>query len=486
LPTLPFTVAEFFALRETDANVRHCIRRRDTDISVAARIASIVLFVRVLILSSKPERVDYAELVSKAVAFSLLLGKTLNYSSMKTLYFDCFAGASGNMILAALIAAGVDKEELLAELLKVGLPDFELRFETVDRSGISSFHVIVELRDEKAHRHLHHIEAIIKESRLSESIKERSLKIFRRLAEAEAKVHGISVEKVHFHEVGAMDAIIDVVGSCIGFEILGIERFACSRIHVGSGFVEMEHGKFPVPPPAVAELLAGIPIYSTEIVGELITPTGAAIISTLCDSYGTIPEMQAEVTAYGAGTREYEKFPNVLRIMIGETTDAEARTLVRVYPHDASDRLALLETNIDDSTPQVIGFVMDRAFELGSRDCWFTPIQMKKNRPGVLLSILCEPARKDALIEMIYAETTTIGIRISSIERHALEREIKTVSTEFGDIKVKIAKSGETMVNIMPEYDDVRRIALEKGVAFRIVNDAAIAKAKLLSNAVGR
>lgn len=410
---------------------------------------------------------------------------------MRTLYFDCFAGASGNMILAALIAAGVDREALKTELTKLGVADFDLSIETVDRSGISALHVNVEVPDEKAHRHLHHIEAIIKDSGLSEGVKERSLKIFRRLAVAEAKVHGIPVEKVHFHEVGALDAIIDIVGTCIGFEMLGIEQFACSRIHVGSGFVEMEHGKFPVPPPAVAELLAGIPIYSTEITGELITPTGAAIISTVCDSYGAISEIQVEITAYGAGSRKYESFPNVLRVFIGDTAETG------IFP-DSVERasyngkrsgnlhLVLIETNIDDSTPQVVGFVMERAFELGSLDCWFTPIQMKKNRPGVLLSILCDVEKKQELMEMLYRETTTIGIRISSVERHTLEREIKTVLTEFGEVAVKIAKSGETIVNVMPEYDDVRRIALEKRVAFRIVNDAAIAKAELLSNAVGR
>jgi uncharacterized protein (TIGR00299 family) protein len=386
------------------------------------------------------------------------------------------------MILGGLIAAGVDREVLQTELLKLGVPEFKLRIDTVDRSGISALHVKVEVPDEKAHRHLHHIEAIINGSSLSQAVKERSLKIFHRLADAEAKVHGISVEKVHFHEVGALDAVIDIVGACIGFEMLAIEQFACSRIHVGSGFVEMEHGKFPVPPPAVAELLAGIPIYSTEIFGELITPTGAAIISTVCDSYGTIPEMKVDTTSYGAGTREYERFPNVIRLMIGETVDAGVRPDVITE----NDNLVLLETNIDDSTPQVIGFVMDRAFELGARDCWFTPIQMKKNRPGILLSVLCGHDAKQSLTEMLYVETSTIGVRISNIERHALEREFKTVSTAYGDINVKIAKSGGKIVNVMPEYDEVKRIALEKGVAFRIVRDAAIAKAELLSNAVGR
>ncbi len=204
-----------------------------------------------------------------------------------------------------------------------------------------------------------------------------------------------------------MDAIVDVVGACIGFEMLGIERFACSKIHVGSGFAQMAHGKFPVPPPAVAELLSGVPIYSTEIEGELITPTGAAIISTVCDSYGAIPEMTVEATAYGAGTRKYDGFPNVLRLIVGESVADEPRTT-------NNDQLTLIETNIDDLSPQILGFVMERAFELGALDCWFTPIQMKKNRPATMISILCETVKKDALTHLLYTETTTIGVRIRS------------------------------------------------------------------------
>ena len=218
---------------------------------------------------------------------------------MKTLYFDCFAGASGNMILGGLIALGIDKEQLIQELNSLSPVEFGLEIETVNRSGISATHVRVNVPEEKYHRHLSDINTIISGSNLPSRVKERSLAIFARLADAEAKVHGINVEKIHFHEVGAMDAIIDVVGSCIGFEMLGIERFVCSKIHVGSGFVEIAHGKYPVPPPAVAEMLIGLPIYSTEIAGELITPTGAAIISTLCDSYGVLPEMIVEQTVYG-------------------------------------------------------------------------------------------------------------------------------------------------------------------------------------------
>lgn len=396
---------------------------------------------------------------------------------MRTLYFDCFAGASGNMILGALVSLGVDRTELLRQLRLLNISGFELHFSTVDRSGISAVHAEVKIPEEKSHRHLGQIEKIITDSGLSGKIQAHAIAIFRRLAEAEAKVHGIDIEKVHFHEIGAMDAIIDVVGACIGFELLGIEQFACSQIHVGSGFVDMAHGKYPVPPPAVSELLKNTAIYSTEIEGELITPTGAAIIASVCESYGRLPEIQLEQTGYGAGSREYDKFPNALRILIGEADAYSLKSAKdssrRNVPTEAS---VLLETNIDDLSPQVLGFVMERAFELGALDCWFTPIQMKKNRPAVLLSVLCAPEQSERLSAMIYSETTTIGIRVREVERQCLEREIVRVETEYGGIDVKIARFSGKIVNSMTEYDQVKRAALENGVAFRIVRDAVLAK----------
>jgi len=382
---------------------------------------------------------------------------------MRILYFDCFAGASGNMILGALIAAGVDADSLKTELEKLNLPEFDLAIEKVDRSGISSTHVRVEIPDEKNHRHLPEIERIITKSSLSTAVKERSTAIFRRLAQAEASVHGIELSKVHFHEVGAFDAIVDIVGSCIGFEMLGIEQFACSKIHVGSGFVDMAHGKFPVPPPAVAELLKAVPFYSTEIEGELITPTGAAIISTLCDSYGTIPELKLEATGYGAGTRTYEKFPNVLRVLIGETAalSDKART----------ETLAVLETNIDDLSPQILGHFMDRALAEGALDCWFTPIQMKKNRPATLVSLLCRTADEQKFLELFYRETSTIGVRIQRVERHSLEREVSSVETDFGIIDVKNSYLDGETVNSKPEFEDLKAAATAAGVPIKVVAD---------------
>lgn len=403
---------------------------------------------------------------------------------MKTLYFDCFAGASGNMILAALVALGVDKNELVEHIKLLKISDFEIEFSTRDKSGISATHAEVKVPHEHAHRHLHNIEKIINDSELSENIKIRAIVIFTNLAQAEAKVHGIDVKKVHFHEVGAMDAIIDVVGACIGFELLKIEKFVCSKIHTGSGFVKMAHGKFPVPPPAVAEILQmkNVPIYSTEIEGELITPTGAAIIATVCDEFGKIPEMKIEKTAYGAGTREYKDFPNALRLILGETTNYELRiTNYELEIKDQSSKikdrtLVLLETNLDDISPEILGFVMERAFEIGALDCWFTPIQMKKNRPATMLSVLCSPKIKEDLIELFYTETSTLGIRISEVERNCLEREIQKVETGYGEIDVKIAKYKNKIVNAKPEYEQIREIAVKSNIPFRKIEREILEK----------
>ncbi len=400
---------------------------------------------------------------------------------MKTLYFDCFAGASGNMILGALVALGIDEHELIEQINLLDISAFSIEFTTVNRSGISAIHANVIVPNENKHRHLHNIIKIIEDSRLAENIKKRAIKIFSKLAEAEAKVHGIDVQKVHFHEVGAMDAIIDVVGSCIAFEMLGITNFACSKIHVGSGFVNMAHGKFPVPPPAVVELLQNIPIYSTEIIGELCTPTGAAIIATLCETSGNIPNLQIEKTAYGAGTREYENFPNVIRLMFGGILPQRRRDAEENFPQSAirnphSEKLILVETNLDDVSPQVLGFVMDKAFELGALDCWFTPIQMKKNRPATMISILCEPKNRAKLTELLYVETTTLGVRIREIERECLERKFVKVETQFGEIDVKIGILNGLQVNAMPEYEQLKRIANEQNIPLKLLKEQVLRK----------
>lgn len=382
---------------------------------------------------------------------------------MRTIYFDCFAGASGDMILGALVDAGVNPEQLQQQIGLLGVKGYSIDFEKVDRSGISATYARVRTAHEHAHRHLSDIMQIIYGSSLPDSVKERSARIFSRLAEAEGRVHNEPIEKVHFHEVGALDAIIDVVGAAIGFELLGANRFVCSPLHVGSGTVEMDHGRFPVPPPAVAELLKGAPFYSSDIQGELLTPTGAAILSTVCDSFGPIPKMKLEQTGYGAGTRQYEKFPNVLRVLIG---DDEASV-------SADERLLMIETNMDDMSPQILGHVMDRALTLGALDCYFTPIHMKKNRPGVLLSVLCKTEDRDRFMQMLFAETTTLGVRSYEVERRALQRSMVRVETQYGPIDVKVAQLNGHIIKDMPEFEQCRQAALKAGVPLREVEDAA-------------
>jgi uncharacterized protein (TIGR00299 family) protein len=389
---------------------------------------------------------------------------------MRTLYFDCFAGISGDMTLGALVAAGADVRALKEGLALLDLEGYRVEFETVDRSGISATRAVVSVtKDEKPHRHLRDVLAIIEGSRLAASVKERASKIFTRLAQAEARVHNVGVERVHFHEVGAVDAIVDVVGACIGFELLGVERFAASALHVGSGAVEMEHGRFPVPPPAVAELLRGAPVYSTEIKGELVTPTGAAIVATVCESFGPLARMRVEASGYGAGTREYEKFPNVLRVIVGEAEGAGEG-----FESDEGDEeLTVVETNLDDVSPQVLGHLMEQALAQGALDCYFTNVQMKKGRPGVLVSILCLPREREAMTRLLFEETPTLGVRSYEVRRRALERESVTVETEFGRIAVKVGRMSGRVLSATPEYEECREAALRAGVALRVVQDAA-------------
>jgi uncharacterized protein (TIGR00299 family) protein len=388
---------------------------------------------------------------------------------MKTLYFDCFAGASGDMILGALVAAGVDPLALTTQLELLGVAGWQIDFEKVDRSGISATHARVHTGHEHAHRHLSDILKIIHDSGLTAGVKDRAARIFSLLAEAEARVHNQPIEKIHFHEVGALDAIIDVCGGAIGFELLEVEQFICSPLRVGFGMTEMAHGRFPIPPPAVAELLKGRPIYGGEIEGEFVTPTGAAIITAVCESFGPLPPMKIEATGYGAGSRNPPKFPNALRVLVGET-EGEL----------TDEILLMIETNIDDTSPQVVGYVMDRAFELGALDCFLTHTQMKKNRPGILVSILCRPDEREKFMQMLFAETTTIGARSHEVSRRALARETVRVETQFGPIDVKVAypKGLSADVNIgavnaMPEFEQCRTAAIKAGVALREVQEAA-------------
>ena len=367
------------------------------------------------------------------------------------------------MILGAMVGAGVDPNALREQLTLLNVEGFKIHFESVDRSGLSATYARVETVHEHKHRHLSDIRRIIEASGVTDGAKDLSLRIFTRLAEAEARVHNEPIEKVHFHEVGALDAIVDVVGAAICFDLLKIERFVSSPLHVGSGMIEMAHGRFPVPPPAVTELLRGVPFYSGDVKGELLTPTGAAIITTVCSEYGPIPRIKTDRTGYGAGTREYENFPNVLRVLIGETETNDA----------ASERLWMLETNLDDASPQIVGHVMDRVFEAGALDCYFTAVQMKKNRPGVLLSVLCGPAEKEAVMKLLFTETTTLGIRSYEVERRALRRSVVQVETQYGPIFVKVAYLNGSVVNEMPEFEQCREAAIRANVPLKVVEEAA-------------
>jgi uncharacterized protein (TIGR00299 family) protein len=392
---------------------------------------------------------------------------------MKTLYFDCFSGIAGNMIIGALIDAGLDLDELRAELATLNVPGYTLTAEKTSRNAISGTKFDVNVSGEDhAHRHLKDIIEIIDASGLSDTVKERSKQTFQTLAAAEADIHGESIESVHFHEVGGVDSIIDIIGSYIGLEKLGIEAVYASRVHVGTGFVRSAHGKIPVPAPATLALLEGVPVYSTGIRAELVTPTGAAMLKTLAKEFGDLPHMSIERIGYGAGSRELE-IPNLLRVCIGETSALAPKR----------EQLVLVETNIDDMNPQLFEHVAARLFDTGCLDVYLTPVQMKKGRPATVLSALARPDQLDEVMAVIFRETTTLGVRINRIERAYLDRELVKVETAYGPVTVKAAKSGGDIVNLSPEYEECRAIAVERGLALKDVYDEvkAAAREQLLS-----
>jgi pyridinium-3,5-bisthiocarboxylic acid mononucleotide nickel chelatase len=500
---------------------------------------------------------------------------------MKIAYFDCFSGASGDMILGALLDAGLKPDFLRRELSKLRLREFELRIAKTVKSGIAATkfdvvllpdggtepgadrnprpetagsgrdhdhsHANADGRDRAeevgrprhhghdhaeghghshdhdhghepepghdhghdhghgwergcdgdavvpagegaasgsaagglshSHRGLGDIVRIIDASGLSAAVKEKSKAVFRRLAAAEAKVHGCGVDEIHFHEVGAVDAIVDIVGAVIGLEALGVSEIHASPLHLGSGFVDCAHGRLPVPPPAVTELLAGVPCYSTDVAGELVTPTGAAILSTLAKSFGPFPSMTVGRTGYGAGFKDLP-IPNVLRLTLGETRTEKAE-----------DRIRLIETNIDDMNPQFYDHIMNRLFAEGARDVFLTPIIMKKSRPGLILSVIGPEDRTDALVDVLLRETTTLGVRLTDLKkRMTAGRSVASVSTPWGGMRVKIRTLSDSERTAAPEYDDVRRVSDETGLPIRSVYEEVrrAAETELLGNRAGR
>jgi uncharacterized protein (TIGR00299 family) protein len=378
---------------------------------------------------------------------------------MKLLYLDCFAGISGDMLLGALIDLGVSESALRAELAKLSLHGYRIESRRVMKQNIAATKFDC-VEEEHGHHHHHHhrgytdIAAMIEQSALSDAVKRRAVSVFRRLGEAEAKIHGVPLEKIHFHEIGAVDSIVDIVGACVALELLGAERVVAAPPPLGAGFVETAHGKFPAPAPATLELMRGLPAGTLTEQGELVTPTGAALLAEFCASFSpTIPAMLVGKIGYGAGTRELAKTPNVLRAVLGEATAATATASAE------TDSVAVIEANIDDMNPQWFGDVMERLLVNGALDVFLTPVQMKKNRPGTLLTVLCEPGDADRFAELVLAHTTSFGVRIHEARRRILAREIVRMATRFGEIEVKIGRLNGKVVTRSPEYESCKRAA---------------------------
>jgi uncharacterized protein (TIGR00299 family) protein len=376
-------------------------------------------------------------------------------------YFDCFSGIAGDMTLAALVDAGIDARAIQSAVASLGLP-CELTFETVHRGGFRANYARVVAAPEHVHRHLHHIEALIDKSTLTPRQNELAKRIFGRLGEAEAAAHGIDIKKVHFHEVGAVDSIVDIVGSAVGLDLLGVDRFEASPIPPGRGFVRAAHGRMPLPAPATATLLKGVPLAESTIDFELTTPTGAAIVTTVAESFGSLPAMTIDSIGLGAGTKEFADQANILRLFVG-TAQLPA----------GSDRIWVLETNLDDLPGEVVGYATTQLMAAGALDAFVTPIQMKKNRPGVMITALCDEAKIPDLEAILFRETTTLGIRRYPVSRHKLRRGPATVETPFGSVKGKLGWLDGRPPTFSPEYEDCARVAREQSVPLRDVYQAA-------------
>jgi len=437
---------------------------------------------------------------------------------MRIAYLDCFSGMSGDMFLGALVDAGVSPE-LLENTVKALDIGARLKISKVNRSGITATKVDVFVGDEKelpreefwaqkhSHDHEHHpahhhdtvvsgpesrvsapaphkhdhdhnhvhgrglneIRGIIRKAGISERAKNTAIRIFEKLGVAEAKIHNTPIEKVHFHEVGAVDAMVDIICSAVGAEALGVDEIICSPLNVGGGTVKCAHGTFPVPAPATLELLKDAPVYSSGLQFELVTPTGAAIVSTLALRFSAFPEMKVTKIGYGAGTRDFPGHANVVRLTVGEAQPAMSAKFVQ-------ETISVLEANLDDLNPQVFGYVMDRLLEEGALDAFGLPVQMKKNRPGMLLTVLCKPEDASKLTHLLFLETTTLGVRRRDEQRQALSRKWVSVRTQWGDVRMKVANLNGTVTNYAPEFEDCKKIASEHRVPLKSVMQAAMEK----------
>ena len=393
---------------------------------------------------------------------------------MRLLYFDAFSGISGDMAVGALLALGVDVARMEDELRSLPLHGYRLRATERRVHGICGCRFEVEADEEVPagshnHRAFRDVRTMIEGGALRPAVKEKALAIFARLAEAESRVHGVAVDDITFHEIGAVDSIIDIVGTAIGLVELGVERVYVSALPLGSGTVGSQHGAIPIPAPATVELLKQFPVRFGDGTGEMVTPTGAAIVAALATPGEIVPTMRVEAVGYGAGTRTLTDRPNLLRALLGRTASP-----------CASDEMVVLETNIDDSNPEIYDFVMDQLFAAGARDVWLAPVQMKKNRPGTLLRVLAEPVSRDVLAGIILRETSALGVRFFAVQRLILPREQVTVDTEFGPVPVKRSYAPDGSVNLAPEYEACRRLAHERDVPLKAIYQAALAAARQL------
>ena len=385
---------------------------------------------------------------------------------MRTLYFDCFSGAAGDMILGALLDAGLPLRELKSALGSLGVEGWDIAAEKVVKCGITATKFRVHdarPQSEHAHYHVAGIKKRIAQSALSNQAKSRAGELIDRLAEAEAAVHDMPVEKVHLHEVGALDSIVDIVGAVYAFEWFGAERIVVSPLNVGAGTVKTAHGIYPVPAPATLRLLGDAPVYAGDIAAELLTPTGALVLTHYAATYGPMPHMRVERVGYGAGDRDFASTPNVLRVVVGEgmplaaAVDGAAASVAARH----TARVVVIECEIDDMNPQIFGTLMDLMQQAGALDVLYTPVHMKKNRPGTLVTIIGRPEDRERLVDLVFRETTTIGVRINETERQCLDRETVTVTTPLGPVRFKVARRDGRILNAQPEFEDLVRLANE-------------------------
>ena len=381
---------------------------------------------------------------------------------MKIAFIDCLSGISGDMTLGALVDVGVPLEAMQTGIASLGLPTCELVAEEVHRKGFRATKIHVRHEPEHAHRHLHHITDMIDSSAIRESQKDLAKRIFTRLGEAEARVHGTTIRKVHFHEVGAVDSIADIVGAAIGWDLLAADHIVCSPIPTGHGTITIAHGRTSVPAPATAELLKGIPIAPSPVEAELTTPTGAAIVATLADDFGHLPSMTINEIGYGAGDRDFQEQGNVLRLIVGKS-----------HTSTVPDQVCIMETNLDDASGEVIAHCTEQLLSAGALDVFTSAIQMKKNRPATMLTVVTEPSKRQQFEEILFRETGTLGIRRQIAERTTLERHAHTVQTNWGPIAGKIALLPDGQRSFAPEYESCRAVAAQQNVAVRDVFHAA-------------